>query len=62
MTHRERPDTEEPRTPEYADELVDEWGQDSFPASDPPGEVPPTLEEADGDEPESSEDPAGPYV
>lgn len=23
--------------------MVDEWGQDSFPASDPPGSLPPSL-------------------
>lgn len=27
------------------DSLVDSWGSDSFPASDPPGCLPPTLEE-----------------
>lgn len=26
------------------DGLIDEWGQGSFPASDPPGRVPPSLE------------------
>lgn len=25
--------------------LVDEWGEDSFPASDPPGRLPPSLQE-----------------
>jgi hypothetical protein len=28
---------------DLADWLIDEWGQQSFPASDPPGGVPPSL-------------------
>jgi hypothetical protein len=33
----------EERRREGVDEVVDGWGEDSFPASDPPGSLPPTL-------------------
>ncbi|HEX7097919.1 MAG TPA: hypothetical protein VF377_01655 [Acidimicrobiia bacterium] len=28
------------------DAILDEWGEESFPASDPPGSIPPSLEAA----------------
>ena len=37
-------------SPEDPDQLVDEWGEDSFPASDPPATVPPKLEESSQDD------------
>ncbi len=61
MTLRDQQDpAPENSTPEDVDELVDEWGDESFPASDPPSSIPPTLDE-NGDGP-GSEDPAGPHA
>lgn len=28
------------------DQLIDQWGEESFPASDPPGRLPPSLGDA----------------
>jgi nitrite reductase/ring-hydroxylating ferredoxin subunit len=38
-----QPGSEEPEPLEDVDELVDVWIDDSFPASDPPGDLPPDL-------------------
>lgn len=42
MTNGRHPDRDHEEF-EDVDDLVDEWGEDSFPASDPPGDVPPDL-------------------
>lgn len=34
---------------EAIEALVDDWGEDSFPASDPPGHIPPGLMPSDPD-------------
>ncbi len=39
------PEGSVPTRDEALDELVEEWGWDSFPASDPPGCLPPTMME-----------------
>jgi hypothetical protein len=33
---------------ERGDDLIDEWGEDSVPASDPPGSLAPSLEPLEG--------------
>lgn len=38
--------------PDAVNEVIDEWGEDSFPASDPPGCLPPSLVSSASDESE----------
>lgn len=49
MTTPERSSASVETPEEMIDSLVDEWGLESFPASDPPGSLPPSLER-DADE------------
>ncbi len=46
---RKTEDTESEEDEEYLEEVVDEWGEESFPASDPPGERPPSADPDDED-------------
>lgn len=44
--------TAHPVPPDAVNEVIDEWGEDSFPASDPPGCLPPSLVSSTSDESE----------